>query len=287
MRPRWSALLVLAVVVLAAAAEIRTPFHALRGFDRDAGPMILPLGYLSWVTVVWAARELRHLVGERRRRARGGAVWWRDREWPARGVERRISPGIRGSSVTVTLTVVATFALCAGTFAYAGGMWDRYQRLKDLWVPTSAAVVLAAWVLPLIWLVFLLVPRLGRGQLVVSWPEFPQRTDGRCTFHVGVSPGGATISGVRVFLRCVRVRHRPYLPLTAWNARLASAAEARLPLNSHVGPETEVVATFDVPADAPPTDLHADDSVRWEVLVLGTVGASDLALAVPVPVYAG
>jgi hypothetical protein len=191
-----------------------------------------------------------------------------------------------GMSSPVALAVGATVTVISWAWTRIDAT-NPYPVSGDLgWVGAPTWLVVVGCALPPLWLLAVLVPRFGRGRLVVSWPEFPQRAGGRCTFHVGVSPGGANIDGVRVFLRCVRVRHRPLLPLVAWNARLAWAAEARLALNSRVGPETEVVAAFDVPASAPPTDLHADDSVRWEVLVLGTVGASDLAVAVPVPVYA-
>ena len=251
------------------------------------GRWAFPAALLAWSAWSICGRAIGRSAGERRRRQRGGDVWWRDREWPASGAERWIAAGIAGSNVMLALTVFAAFALCGGVFAYAGGRgWSgRAFAEYGLWVPTSVGVVIATWALPLTWLLVVLGPRLGRGRLVVAWPELPQRTGTRVSFHVATSPGGARIDGARVFLRCIRTRHSPFLPLAGWNARLAWVAEARLPLNAYVGPETHLRAEFDVPAGAPSTDFHAKDAVRWEVLVLGTVAGTDYAQGVDVPVY--
>lgn len=261
-----------------------------QGFFRASRPFAaaFPVAVAAWIAWSIAGRAVLRQVGERRRRAHGGGTWWRDMAWPANGVERRIAPGVRGPSVPVAIAVVTTFAVVAAALAGAwrlGGMYT--QRPEDWgWTPTSALVEVAAWALPLAWLLVALVPRLGRGRLVVSWPTFPQFSGGRCSFHVGTSPGGARIDGVRVFLRCIRVRNRPFLPLATWNSRLAWVAEARFPLGAYAGPESHLRVEFDVPADAPSTDLHAADAVRWELLILGTVGATDYADCVDVPVYA-
>lgn len=192
---------------------------------------------------------------------------------------------MQATSLAHAATVALTLGVCASCVTLAPGS-GRYMTLDDLgWVPVPAYVIVATWALPLIWLVAVVGPRIERGRLVVAWPELPQRTGARVTFHVATSPGGARIDCVRVFLRCVRIRRGLLLPLEAWNARLAWVAEARLPLGAYVGPETHLRAEFDVPADAPSTDLYADDAVRWEVLVLGTVGAADYAQSVDVPVY--
>jgi hypothetical protein len=292
-RPRVPVVVPVVVIALVVALGIQSPLGGSRRFAHTAGPWVLALAYPSLVTATHAARELRRVLGESRRRQRGGAVWWRDRDWPTAGAERRIAPGIRAPGVPVALAVIAAFAYCVLALSMLGRMstraWAPTPRGDEPffwgWVPASAAVVVAAWALPLIWLAVVVGPRLGRGRLVVAWPELPQRTGARVAFHVATSPGGARIDGVRVFLRCVRTRSRPLLPLRTWNARLAWVGEARLPLNAYVGPETHLRAEFDVPADAPSTDMHADDAVRWKLLVLGTVGAADYAQSVDVPVY--
>jgi hypothetical protein len=219
---------------------------------------------------------------------RGGERWWEDRDWPEKGAERRIARGLAGTNLLVSLWVLAGLGMCAAVLAYTWRMNGPYLNKPEYlgWVQAPAAVAVAAYVLPLAWLLVIVVPRLGRGRLVVAWPQIPQNTGTRCTFHVGTSPGGARIDCVRVFLRCVRSRARPLLPVADWGARLAWVAEARLPLAAYAGPQRHLVAQFDVPADAPPTDLNARDAVRWEVLVLGTVGGADYADAVVVPVYA-
>ena len=285
-RPRLGIALPLVVVACACALGIQSPLGGSRRVAHTVGPWVLALAYPSWLTVTHAARELRRALGESRRRERGGAAWWRDRAWLASGVERPIGAGMQATSFALSITVAATLTMCACCVTLALG-YDRYGTPEDLgWVSASASVVVATWVLPLIWLVVVVGPRLGCGRLAVAWLELPQRTGTRVAFHVGTSPGGARIDGVRVFLRCVRTRSRPLLPLTSWNARLAWVAEARLPLGAHVGPETHLRVAFDVPADAPSTDLHADDAVRWELLVLGTVAGTDYAQGVDVPVYA-
>lgn len=250
---------------------------------------VLPAVLAAWISWSIAGRPWRRSAGERRRRDRGGERWWLDRAWPASGATRWMATGIAGSSVASAFTLAATFALCASSCAYATRNPGYYRKYIDEAIgpiPVSPAVAIAVWALPLVWLLIVLVPRIGRGRLLVAWPSFPQRTGGRCAFHVGTSPGGARIDSVRVFLRCIRTPSRPFLPLATWNARLLWVGEARLPLGAYAGPQRHLVAMFDVPAEAPPTDLHAKDAVRWEVLVLGTVGGADYADSVIVPVYA-
>lgn len=262
------------------------------GVHRPFAPVVVAT-LATWIAWSVGARPWRRRAGERRQRERGGERWWLDRDWPSSGVERRIAPGIRGPSVLVTSVVIATLAFCALALSYLGSIsplsWNPTAAGSPEewgWVPAPAGVVVAAWTTPFLWWILVAGPRLGRGQFVVSWPSLPQRTGGRCAFHVATSPGSTRIDSVRVFLRCIRTRHRTFLPLAAWNARLVWAREARLRLGAYVGPESHLVAEFDVPADAPPTDLHAKDAVRWEVLVLGTVAGTEYADSVLVPVYA-
>jgi hypothetical protein len=251
---------------------------------RDAIPAAL-VACVVWLLI---ARTSLRRIGARRRLRRGGDLWWRDQDWPRQGVERRVATGVRGTWTPLVLSAALTGLLCVAGWQYLdshANIW-RDPYLFG-WMPhVPGAFLVAAYALPFAWICVVLFPRLGRGRLIVAWPTFPQFTGGRCAFHVATSPGGARIDGVRVFLRCIRTPFRPLLPLATWNARLVWVAEARLPLASHVGPESHLRAEFDVPATAPPTDLHADDAVRWEVLVLGTVGSADYVECVDVPVYA-
>ena len=261
-------------------------FHMVRPFAA-----VLPVVLAAWIVWSFAARSWHRRAGERRRRDRDGAAWWQDRDWPASGLEHRTARGMRGPTGPVSVAVVALFGAFAMTLSLVGGLPLHPGQIRGDpeifgWVPAAAGVVVAAWTLPLVWVLLVFVPRFGRGRLVVAWPELPQRTGARCTFHVGVSPGGTRIDGARVFLRCVRTPSRPFLPLANWNARLAWVAEARLPLGAYLGPQSHLRAEFGVPAAAPSTDLLADDTVRWELLVLGTVGGGDYADSVIVPVYA-
>jgi hypothetical protein len=287
-RPRVPVVVPIVVVVLAVALGTYLPFGGSRRLGRQAAPWIVLLAYPSWMTIALAARDVRRVLGESRRRVRGGAPWWKDRAWLATGVERPVGAGMRGASIAVALAVAVAYGLFAAGHAAAwrtGG--PHMSRPQDWgWSPATAPVVIAAFVLPLLWILVILVPRVGLGRLVVAWPELPQRTGTRVAFHIATSPGGARIDCVRVFLRCVRVRRRLFVPLDAWNARLAWVAEARLPLGAYVGPQSHLRVEFDVPADAPTTDFHGIDAVRWEVLVIGAVGGSDYADSVTVPVYA-
>jgi hypothetical protein len=190
--------------------------------------------------------------------------------------------GISGFVAWATLLWVALFLLCFAVCTRPGN-WRDADNLG--WVPTHWSVAVATYALPVAFLALVVGPRLLRGRLVVSWPTFPQFTGGRCAFDLRTSSARARIDDARVFLRCIRKRRRPIPILPGWNDRLVWVAEARLPLGTHVGPETSVRAEFDVPAGAPSTDLHADDAVRWELLVLGRVGAADYVDAVVVPVY--
>jgi hypothetical protein len=187
-------------------------------------------------------------------------------------------------SVPFVLAVASVAALCAvgnvGTWA-ASFRWKGLSLVQ--FAPTPQSLVVQ--VLTLAWLALVLRPRLGRGRLVVAWPALPQRTGGRCAFHVGTSPGGARIDGVRVFLRCI-VEARTPDNLWVRRPRLLWVAEARLPFGAHVGPDSHLLAAFDVPADRPETCLLTDPPVHWEVLVLGRVAGTEYADRVTVPVYA-
>lgn len=287
-RPRIAFALLLAVALLAVAIGTYVPFGGYRKLGRQAGPWIVALAYPSWLTITHAAREMRRAIGESRRRRHGGAPWWRDLAWPANGMQRPVSSGIRGASIAVAVSVGATLGLYAlgrsSVWGYTGYQVTGPQDWGSL--RAAAPLVIAAIAVPLLWLLVVIGPHLGRGYLIVAWPSFPQRTGTRCAFHIGVTPGGARIDNARVFLRCVRTQARPFLPLATWNERLAWVAEARLVLGAYVGPQNELRVEFDVPASAPSTDLHAADAVRWELLVLGNAGGADYAERVTVPVYA-
>jgi hypothetical protein len=262
-------------------------------FNDYGNPIRRPSNAIGWMLAAWLAwalveRPLLRWLGERRRRRRGGALWWRDRDWRAGATERRLSMGLPGVATPLAVSIGLAGLLCVGGWWYLDthtNMWGD-PFLFDCMYDAPATFVVATYALPLGWLLIVLLPRLGRGRLVVSWPSFPQFTGTRCSFHVGTSADGATIEDVRVFLRCVRVRHRPLLPLDAWNARLVWVAEARSRLGAVIGPESHLRAEFDVPARLPATDLRAADAVRWELLVVGRIGVTDYADSVVVPVYA-
>jgi len=250
------------------------------------GRGVLPAALVAWIAWKLSSRAVNRTLGKSRSRHRDGMPWWRDRAWSMGAVTRRIDEGLPRTSSYVAWTIAAGIAYCACCFAVIGNTDTKDAELILRWVPTHWSIAVATCVLPVAFLALVVGPRLLRGRLAVSWPTFPQFTGGRCAFDLRTSSARARIDGVRVFLRCVQTRRRPIPILPGWRDRLVWVAEARLPLNACVGAEETQRAEFDVPASAPATDLHADDAVRWELLVLGTVGAADYADAVVVPVYA-
>jgi hypothetical protein len=268
----------LLAVDLLAVALLPTPtaWRILRSVDQGGGcaTVFVALAALPFV------RPVRARLGGMRRRSRGGAVWWRDRDWSTEGIGRWIAFGFRGTSVVVAVAATATVCSLAHFAVWLrlgwAAIWETTPQLAILTAVTDALMVA--------WLAIVLVPRLIGGRLIVAWPSFPQFTGGRCVFHVGTSPGGARIDGARVFLRCIR--RDLDVPLSAHGAHLVWVGEARLRAGTYLGPESHQRVDFDVPSRAPPTDLHARSAVRWELLVLGTIAGADYADSVTVPVYA-
>lgn len=213
---------------------------------------------------------------------------------PARGVlshprpaTRRIAAGLAGPPILrALLLAVWITAFSLRPFIIPGPTMFGPPRPGLAWSApfpwTNPAIpglaVGAAWLL----VALALLPRLGKGRLVVAWPGRPPATGGTADFHVGTSDGGARLDGVRVLLRCVResrcgVVRRPEI---LW------VRDAGLDRDAAITPGDDLRVRFDVPARLPATDLQARDAIYWELVVLGRVGPHDYADCVLVPVGA-
>lgn len=240
-----------------------------------AAAVVLPAAVVAAGAVI--VDQSRRGSGFRRRlgRARvarhGGERWWFDREWRPAGETRAVVFGFRpprarsgGEALQVAGLIFVlvggpVVAFLLGDAAGLGGF-----------VAAVALVACARW--------------RWRGDIVVSWTDFPQFTGGTATFLVGTSSGGARIDGARIWLRCVREEWR-------YGRRGRKSIEAAwfpahgVDPDEHIGPEVHVRATFDLPPDVPGTSLESRPAVYWELVVQGHVGAREYTDRVLVPVY--
>jgi hypothetical protein len=255
--------------------------EVLRVLNAVSTPLLLGI-VLLWIF----ERRIRRFLALRRQQARGGARWWLDADWPAAAAERRIARGVRttlSTPLAVALALLAFWCAMGHMVTWGCASSGRFATAMELALEAPSVVLQGA---ALVWLIVVLLPRTGRGRLIVAWPSFPQRTGGTCSFHVGTTDGGARIDGVRVFLRAIAEARWPQNPLVR-RPRLLWVAEATgLGIGAHVSPDHHLRAAFAVPADLAETCLVEKATVHWEVLVVGTVGGAEYADRVTVPVYA-
>jgi hypothetical protein len=122
------------------------------------------------------------------------------------------------------------------------------------------------------------------GRAGVHWLHTPCRTGEPATFAVSVDLSGSDASELRVWLRSVRTT-----PATMWSAPQARVLGIHSPDGvppDSAGPAEEVLVTFDIPSNAPGTDLAAREPTHWEVVVVARTSWGRIEEVVPVPVYA-
>lgn len=171
-----------------------------------------------------------------------------------------------------------------------GADW-RDQRL----VAGTATLVVLAVVPDYVWrfavvIAFLVIARFIRPKTCaaarVELQKSPYFTGERATFRVSLAGRAPAepFDTVQFLLRCVVETPR----LRGWarpDARCVVAMPAVAVTRAADGTESHVVA-FDVPADAPGTDLLARGPVYWELVVQAASPAWTYEQAFRVPVYA-
>jgi hypothetical protein len=230
--------------------------------DLPAAPP--PVAYIERASIAGAVY---FVLRRDRRRAGDSAPWERDRNWPRdRAVRtaflRELEPG--AIAVTLLLVVGALLMPQMGTFT-SGHL---------VWISLAAAGVAAY--LARDWLV---------GGLQVRWDEFPMRTGTRVRLHVAMTAGGTSMSEFSASLRCVE--SAPISEDLDSAARVAACVPCATPGPLAAGPDEFVTVEFDIPADAPGTDLSCRGDERyWELVVMGTTAWGRIAETFVVPIYA-
>jgi hypothetical protein len=234
--------------------------------DEIAGPA----GEL-WVGILWLAGAILWCIylyrRFGRREPRGGPAWERDRAW-GRDAEVR-SPWQRCSLRGVSF-------LAAWTLFSAWMVMRRNGVMSPSIYIAAGCGVFVAVAMTRAWL---------QGGVEVRWPEFPTRTGMRARFHVATTAGGTSVPVLSVALRCVASRRGEGGSQS--EASIVSELPCATPGPLAAGPDEFVTVEFDVPADAPGTDLsRRGDERYWELVVLGTTAWGKIAETFVVPIYA-
>ncbi len=231
-----------------------------------AGPDSAALGGAAWLiaSIVGAVYFVRW---RDRRRTSESAPWERDRSWPRNG-EVRSAPlpgvGARELAFVPVLAAGGWLVLWHG----AGGLSGKIVAC----VVTTGALLWCArsWF---------------AGGVQARWVEFPMRTGTRVCIHVATTRGASSMSEFVAFLRCVETRRLSCYVDSA--AQVVASVACATPGPLAAGPDEFVIAEFDIPADAPGTDLSRPGEERyWELVVLGTTAWGKIAETSVVPIYA-
>ncbi|MCE9635290.1 MAG: hypothetical protein K8T90_06240 [Planctomycetes bacterium] len=264
------------------------------GYYRNWNASNMPLLWMACVLLVLAPSGLldraRRWIGTRPARA-GGPV-----SAASTVATRRIASGVGPTSrIRAVVLVIWTVAIASQLILVLIG-WNSFMR-TGFRPSIEGGVPMLAVALCLAFVTLTLRPLVMKGRVVVSWTDSPQRVGGPVTFCVGTSPRAANIDRACVHLRCVRespragfmgrlgFRERTIL----WTRPAADSFDARTRTGApaadrFIGPTREIRARFDPPANLPGTDMWARDATMWEILVVGDVGSSAFARAVPVTV---
>lgn len=238
------------------------------------GPDDWGLGVIAWlllsiVGATWFVRS------RERRRVPAAAPWERDRKWPrggeARGgIERGLSPW-RWASLWIIIPILHA----AGGLLVLG--WGGVVS-PGLFAAFAVSVVLVVFVV-------LLTRAWLQGGVELRWDDFPMRTGTRVRFHVATTTGGSSMPEFTATLRCVETRSGAFDIERPTEIVCSVPRATNGPLAA--GPEEFVTVEFDIPADAPGTDLDRPGDERyWELVVLGTTAWGKIAESFVVPVYA-
>jgi hypothetical protein len=232
---------------------------------RGGGPTSNPWRVAAWLGVAGATAVV-FIRRWARRRPPGTAPWESDRAWRRDGdIRRSIARELPVSTqVTLAFVLVASFAV------FVIGIGSLCSVITGALLIGIVLVIARAWI---------------RGGVEVRWDEFPMRTGTRVRFHVATTAGGASMPEFGVVLRCIETREVPGDIDVSTHAAAIIPCITRGPLAT--GPEEFVTVEFDIPANAPGTDLGRRGQERyWELVVMGTTAWGTIAEAIIVPIYA-
>ncbi len=254
-----AAAMVLAAAVLCVAWVV---IAELTGIDRDADMIPWAVGLWLAVAVAGVCLVVRRFA---RRRLAAAAPWTNDRPWRRDGDVRRSLWSELPPTTILTVAVVAFVHLAVATTA-PGTLYHYIVALLSIGI---VVVILRAWL---------------RGGVQVRWDAFPLRTGSRARFHIAVTAGGSSMSQFAARLRCIHPTYRPGdLGISLNVLEVPCATSGTLA----AGPEEFVTIEFDIPADAPGTDLSRRGEERyWALAIVGTTAWGKIAETFVVPIYA-
>jgi hypothetical protein len=196
--------------------------------------------------------------------------WFWERAWDPKG--ESLSPFARSAMrkwLMGALLAMPVIALWLTATLTAG---RRAWLLDALACAVTIALAVALWRLH------------GAGTTRVSFASFPFHPGERASFHVGTSDGGATFQRVEFHLRHVQEFPGGFADSTfrhhVTRDLVVSRPPGRLP-----GPDQDVIVSFDLPDDAPPTRLSARPPSYWVLDILANTTSGPFCESFLVPVY--
>ncbi len=272
--PTWRVTVVTAAAFVPLFAGIYTTYFVAAG----GGPVAL--GVLCGATSSWlvllaivAPRggidQARRVAWRLRMHGHADHPWTRDRRWDPRGASELVLGRDAIPSAMVGAWAASTFVL-------------MFMN-RDMPVLRSAGHLGLAG-LSSLWL-WRLYRRLTAGRVHVRYTRFPYPTGSPVELCLGVDDGSPDITDAVVHLVC----EQPWL--TDGSVAAPSWILEPRPIGQrdgvplHLGPGSDVVLVFDVPAGAPPTCSDPLARYAWRLVVAGTTQIGPVHVRLPVPIY--
>jgi hypothetical protein len=255
----WTGVQITLLTVFAIPGSLRTPTTA---WPFVAVPASLALLLAAWRW--WSARVAARVAQQTPR------PWESDRPWHRAGTPPRESACL--------LTIIGATAYGCIGWRVVGRLIGRGGGMGGDVLAALAAVGAAG--------IGVMSARAASNEPRVEllFDEFPLRTGSRIRLHVATSAGGPTLTTLCTALRAVRSPGTGWFGHPAPPAVVAIVEPAVEPAGT--GPEEFVTLEFDIPADAPGTQLTPGDETHWELVVLGDTAHGPFSASVIVPIYA-